>query len=122
LLRSVELTLNNRLNFMTVESNNNEGALFGQVSEKICPNCKKWTHWKLQAEDVCEHCGQLLSTYKQEKEGRAERIKSTPMGLFSIAETDGVVLVSAKRIANFGYVIFTAVVGFVIWFITVVVA
>ena len=107
---------------MLMESNNGLGPKLAHASEKICPNCKKWTHYTLKADDVCEHCGQILSTYKQEKEERGERIKSTPMGLFAIAETDGALLSSAKRVANFGYVIFTAVVGFVIWFITVVVA
>jgi len=105
---------------MTMESNNDLGSKSGHASEKICPHCKKWTHYTLQAEDVCEHCGQLLSTYQQEKVERGERIKSTPLGLFTIEKTDGTFVKYVKYVANFGYAIFTAFMSFVVWLITVI--
>jgi len=116
----MELKLNNNLTFITMESNNNPRSESGHASEKICPNCKKWTHYTLQADDVCEHCGQLLSTYKQEKEERGERIKSTPLGLFTIEKTDVAFVKYGKYVANLGYAVFTAFVSFMVWLITFV--
>jgi len=76
----------------------------------------------MQAEDVCDHCGQLLWTHKQEKEERADRILAAPTGLFPVNPDDGMLLRVGKQTINMAHVAFTAVVGFIIWFITIVVA
>lgn len=91
-----------------------------KVSQKKCPACGQWTEWHMQAEDCCSHCGQLLSTHIQEKEQRAEKIKNAPTGLFPILETDAGFVKAGKQIANFGHMIFTAFVAFMVWLITVV--
>lgn len=76
----------------------------------------------MQAEDRCAHCGALLSTHIQEKEARAERILAAPTGLFPVKKTDGPFLKVGKQTLNIAHMVFTAVVGAVMWFITVVVA
>lgn len=93
-----------------------------KISEKKCPHCGEWTNWRMQAEDVCGHCGQLLWNHIQEKEERADRILSAPTGLFPVNPNDGMLLKLGKRTVNMAHVAFTAVVGFIIWFITIVVA
>lgn len=88
------------------------------TSEKKCPHCGSWTKWQLQANDVCEHCGQLLSSHIQEKEERAEKIKGAPMGLFPIRATDKPIVKLGKYTINLGHMIFTAFMSFVVWLIT----
>lgn len=74
----------------------------------------------MQANDTCEHCGQLLSTHIQEQEERAEKIKNAPSGLFPVEPGDNVILKMGKHTANFGYMLFTAFMSFVVWMITVI--
>ena len=74
----------------------------------------------MQAEDTCEHCGQLLSTHIQEKEQRAEKIKNAPSGLFPIHATDGAIIKLGKHTLNIGHMLFTAFMGFMVWMITVI--
>lgn len=94
----------------------------GSASQKKCPQCGRWTVWQLRADDVCGHCGEPLSVHIREKEERAQKIQNAPSGLFPILDTDGPAMVWGKRSLNLAHVVFTAVVGSVIWFITVVVA
>lgn len=105
-----------------METNPHPRPLSASASQKKCPQCGEWTIWQLQAEDRCTHCGALLSTHIQEKEARAQRILTAPTGLFPVNETDGALLKAGKRVLNLSHMVFTAVVGAVIWFITVVVA
>lgn len=105
-----------------MEANSTSGPLAGKISQKKCPHCGEWTVWQVGADDVCTHCGQLLSTHLREKEARAKRILATPTGIFPINETDGLFLKVGKRTLNYAHVAFMAVVGFVMWFITVVVS
>lgn len=90
-------------------------------SQKKCRECGEWTHYSMQPEDVCEHCGTLLSTHKQEMEARADKIKNAPKGLFPVNESDSVILKAGKFSINAAHVVFTAIVSFVVWFITFVV-
>lgn len=90
-------------------------------SEKKCTSCGKWTRWSRQQDDVCEHCGAELSTHLKEKEARAERMKSYPKGLFPVKEHDAVLIKMGKYSINTIHVIFTAIVSFIVWFITFVV-
>lgn len=101
-----------------METNTPLGTTNSQTSEKKCPHCGKWTKWKLQAEDVCEHCGQLLSTHIQEKHERGEKIKNAPTGLFPIQTTDKPIVKFGKYSINFGHMLFTAFMSFVVWLIT----
>ena len=105
-----------------MESKSASGSLPGKSSQKKCPQCGEWTVWSLSVNDVCTHCGHPLSTHMREKEQRAERILAAPTGLFPINGNDGLFLRFGKRSLNIAHVIFTATVGAVIWFITVVVA
>lgn len=105
-----------------METNQHPSQPSGNASQKKCAHCGQWTVWHLQAEDRCTHCGHLLSTHIQEREARAERILAAPAGLFPVKEGDGIFLRLGKQTINVAHMVFTAIVGAVIWFITVVVA
>jgi hypothetical protein len=92
------------------------------ASEKKCPSCGKWTISNQGMQDLCVHCGALLSDFEQKKEIRAEKIRTAPAGLFPIKQTDLPLLKLGKYTINIIHLIFTAVMSFIVWLITFVAA
>ena len=92
------------------------------ASEKKCSSCGKWTLWNKGKEDLCAHCGALLSDFEQKKEERGEKIRSAPVGLFPIKHNEPLFLKLGKYTINTAHLIFTAVMSFIVWLITFVAA
>jgi uncharacterized membrane protein YvbJ len=92
------------------------------ASEKKCPTCGKWTVWNQDKEDLCTHCGVLLSDFEQKKEERGEKIRTAPAGIFPVKHNEPLFLKWGKYTINTAHLIFTAVMSFIVWLITFVAA
>ncbi|MCC5932376.1 MAG: hypothetical protein JJU28_24235 [Cyclobacteriaceae bacterium] len=89
--------------------------------QKKCPGCGEWSTWYQSHEDICEHCGTLLSPEAFNRdERRAEyQAASEKKWIFYIEENDGPVLRFFKKIGNTVYLIYMAILTFIMWLIAV---
>lgn len=86
---------------------------------KKCPNCHQWSSWNQQKTDRCEHCGALLATETIEREEKREKKKKEEEDrwVFNIQPDDPPLTIFFKKIGKVGYVIFMAIVSFIVWLV-----
>ncbi len=95
----------------------------GIKSSIKCRVCGEWSEWNQQPDDVCRHCGALLSDRstlsaaareaEQEKKGNVVEI-----GLIEIYPTDSKLVKFFKRMIQAVQLTFVAILSFIIWFLT----
>ncbi|WPP51120.1 hypothetical protein [Catalinimonas niigatensis] len=86
---------------------------------KKCPNCNQWSEWNQDKTDRCEYCGALLAPEVVEREENREKRKKEQEDewIFNIQPDDSPFKVFLKKIGKVGYVIFMAIVSFIVWLI-----
>lgn len=89
------------------------------MGQKKCPHCGEWSSWNMNLTDRCEHCGQPLGgkDLKNQERREQEQLKNTEDWLFAIKKTDSPFVVSLKKIGNFFYTVFMAIISFILWLI-----
>ncbi|GMQ27701.1 hypothetical protein [Algoriphagus confluentis] len=89
------------------------------MGQKKCPHCGEWSTWTMRLTDLCEHCGKTLGGKDLENQQRREEtIKANEKNwMFFIDENDPVWKANLKKIGNFFYTIFMAIVSFILWLI-----
>ncbi|WP_226389526.1 hypothetical protein [Penaeicola halotolerans] len=85
--------------------------------EKKCENCGQWSSWNGKSSDTCEHCGELLSSksYQYDHEKQSSEAARDYKGIFKITDEDSGLIRVFKKIGNFGYFIFMAILSFLAW-------
>ncbi|GAB3740569.1 hypothetical protein GCM10027594_20490 [Hymenobacter agri] len=91
------------------------------ISTKKCPACQQWSHWQQQAHDRCEHCGELLDPRAQQEatERAATEHLRGGIQLIEIGPDDSDLVRFLKTIARGGQLVFIAILGFIVWLVTV---
>jgi hypothetical protein len=82
-----------------------------------CHQCGNWSQGSVEN---CEVCGVILDKnvyLKSISEERNPKEKSSRPDFFIINKEDGVLLVIWKRILQAGYLVFMAIMSFIIWFV-----
>ncbi|AMQ57312.1 hypothetical protein [Algoriphagus sanaruensis] len=89
------------------------------MGEKLCSTCGQWSTWNQNPSDRCVHCGETLGQKELDKVTKRENhIRSTEENwMFFIRESDPAWKVHLKKIGNFFYTIFMAIISFILWFI-----
>ncbi|SDD46799.1 hypothetical protein SAMN04488104_103145 [Algoriphagus faecimaris] len=89
------------------------------MGQKKCPHCGKWSNWEMNVTDRCEHCGQTLGGKDLENQEKREKdkLKNEEDWLFNIHENDSSIVVGLKKVGNFFYTIFMAIISFILWLI-----
>ncbi|WP_084119348.1 hypothetical protein [Aquiflexum balticum] len=84
------------------------------MGEKKCPHCGKWSKWKTNINDKCEFCGNYLSSRDLEyHENRQKDIQANKeQWIFYIKETDSKFIADLKKVGNFFYTIYMAIITF----------
>ncbi|MGM0946042.1 MAG: hypothetical protein ACQEW9_12730 [Bacteroidota bacterium] len=89
------------------------------MGQKKCPHCGKWSNWEMNVTDRCEHCGKTLGGKDLENQEKREKdkLKNEEEWLFNIHENDSSIVVALKKVGNFFYTIFMAIISFILWLI-----
>lgn len=89
------------------------------MGEKKCPHCGQWSNWTTDINDLCEHCGKPLGGRDLEyKEQRDRDTKANEeQWIFYINETDREFVKGMKKVGNFFYTIYLAIITFLAWVI-----
>ena len=92
------------------------------ISTKKCPNCQQWSDWEQQPSDRCTHCGALLDPLAHAEVAQRAAAAQQPSGiqLIEINPEDGPLLRFFKTIVRGGQLLFIAILGFLVWFVTIV--
>jgi methionyl-tRNA synthetase len=89
------------------------------MDQKKCPHCGKWSSWKLNLTDLCDHCGRVLGG--KDLENQEKRLADTKANednwMFNIKDTDSDFTKVIKKVGNFFYTIFMAIISFILWLI-----
>jgi endogenous inhibitor of DNA gyrase (YacG/DUF329 family) len=87
---------------------------FYVMGEKKCPHCGKWSKWTTNINDKCEFCGNSLSGRDLEyHENRQKDIQANKeQWIFHIKETDSKFIAGLKKVGNFFYTIYMAIITF----------
>ncbi|HEX8329225.1 MAG TPA: hypothetical protein VF629_16950 [Hymenobacter sp.] len=92
------------------------------ISTKKCPACQQWSRWQQQAADRCEHCGELLDPRahgEAQQQAATEHLRGG-IQLVEINPEDGAVTRFFKTLVRGGQLVFIAILGFIVWLVTVV--
>lgn len=91
------------------------------MDQKKCRHCGKWSSWNLNLFDLCDHCGQTLGGKDLENQERriADKENNEDNWMFNIKESDSYVTKGMKKVGNFFYTIFMAIISFILWLIAV---
>jgi predicted amidophosphoribosyltransferase len=91
------------------------------MDQKKCPHCGKWSSWNRNLSDLCDHCGKTLGGKDLENQERMleDRQKSEINWMFNPNESDSSFIKGLKKIGNFFYTIFMAIISFILWLIAV---
>ncbi|UOQ98866.1 hypothetical protein MUN81_05095 [Hymenobacter sp. 5317J-9] len=91
------------------------------ISTKKCPACQQWSAWQQQAADRCKHCGELLDPRAQQEAQQQAATEHLRGGiqLVEIDPTDSRTVRFFKTIARGGQLVFIAILGFIVWLVTV---
>ena len=85
--------------------------------EKKCPHCGKWSVWNQNLNDPCVHCGNPLGgidlVYHEKRV--AQKKANEEQWIFNIREDDTEFVKYLKKIGNFFYVIYMAILTFIAW-------
>ncbi len=89
------------------------------MDQKKCPHCGNWSTWNRNFNDKCDHCGKALGGRELENhEKREADIKANAENwMFFIKESDSDFTKGLKKVGNFFYTIFMAIVSFILWLI-----
>lgn len=89
--------------------------------QKKCPECGEWSIWEQSHEDLCEHCGALLSpeAFKRQEKRAEYQEASKKKWIFYIEEDDGALMRFFKKTGNTIYLIYMAILTFIMWLIAV---
>lgn len=89
------------------------------MGEKKCPHCGQWSEWTTDINDLCEHCGKSLGGRDLEYKEQRDRDKQAneEQWIFYIKETDGEFVKGMKKVGNFFYTIYLAIITFLAWVI-----
>lgn len=89
------------------------------MSQKKCPNCQKWSVWNTNYDDRCEHCGELLAPVEAQRveKQKQEAIRQEEEWMFYIKPEDNFLQKGLKKVGNFFYVIFMAIMSMLMWLI-----
>jgi hypothetical protein len=92
----------------------------GTQHTKKCPACGQWGPWQQRDTDRCTHCGALLDPRSlQEREDREEyERKHKEDSFFTPRATDGVLMRITRKVAFAAYIVYTAVVAFIMYIVT----
>jgi predicted amidophosphoribosyltransferase len=89
------------------------------MGEKKCPNCGQWSKWTTNYKDICEHCGHPLGgsdlAYQEIRERDTKA--NEEQWMFYIKEDDSEWVKTWKKIGNFFYTIYIAILTFLAWVI-----
>lgn len=89
------------------------------MGEKKCPHCGKWSTWNQQLTDTCDHCGKTLGGTDLEYQLKREAQEKTNREnwIFYIKEDDTDFVKTWKKIGNFFYTVYIAIITFIAWLI-----
>jgi hypothetical protein len=89
------------------------------MGEKKCPHCGLWSKWTTNYQDKCEHCGFPLGGVDLEYQNIRERDTKAneEQWMFYIREEDSEWVKIFKKIGNFFYTIYLAIITFLAWVI-----
>jgi predicted amidophosphoribosyltransferase len=94
------------------------------LSTKKCPHCQQWSPWQQRPADRCAHCGELLDPQAHQSDLAREETAQQKMPsvlLVEIKPEDGAVMRFFKTIVRGGQLAFAAILGFIVWVVTVLV-
>lgn len=89
------------------------------MDQKKCPHCGNWSAWNLNLTDVCDQCGKTLGGKDLENHEKREADKKTneENWMFNIKDSDSDFKKGLKKVGNFFYTIFMAIISFILWLI-----
>lgn len=89
------------------------------MSQKKCPHCGKWSEWTTSFDDRCEHCGEPLSPVDLERKAKKEEeaVRQEQNWMFYIKPDDGALMRFLKKSGNLFYMVFMAIMSFIMWVI-----
>lgn len=89
------------------------------MGEKKCPHCGQWSKWTTDINDLCEHCDMPLAgrdlEYKEQRD--RDTRANEEQWVFYIKETDSEFVKGMKKVGNFFYTIYLAIITFLAWVI-----
>lgn len=95
-------------------------------SVKKCPECKEWSPWQGGPEERCAKCNEYLDPkaaedQQKETERIAKEGKKGPVSfIVEIKPDDNLLIVTLKRLVQFGQLVFMAIVSFLLWLAAIV--
>tara|TARA_R100000455_G_C6257780_1_gene113417 strand:+ start:695 stop:979 length:285 start_codon:yes stop_codon:yes gene_type:complete len=89
------------------------------MGQKKCPHCGQWSDWNQNLTDTCQHCGKPLGGKDLENQQKREADKKSneENWMFYIKEDDSDLVKTFKKIGNFFYTIYMAIITFIPWLI-----
>jgi phage FluMu protein Com len=92
------------------------------ISTKKCPSCQQWSQWQQQADDRCEHCGELLDprAHAEAQQQVATEQQQGGIQLMEIGPDDTGLVWFFKTIVRGGQLLFIAILGFIVWLVTAI--
>lgn len=89
------------------------------MSQKKCQNCGKWSIWKTNSDDLCEHCGKPLSPVELDRKEKKvqEDLRKEKEWMFYVDPTDSGLVKFFKKSGNLFYTVFMAIMTFIMWLI-----
>lgn len=90
---------------------------------KKCPTCGQWGPWQLRDTDRCTYCHALLDprANQERKDHEEYERKQQEASFFTPRPTDGSLMLITRKVAFAAYVVYTAVVAFIMYIVTSVV-
>jgi hypothetical protein len=89
---------------------------------KKCKHCGEWSEWSGGPEDLCSHCHHLLdkeashaSQVKHEIETKVKSVEEK--SFYVIKPTDSMLMITVRRVAWAGYMVYVGIVAFFIWLV-----
>ncbi|MHA7129575.1 hypothetical protein [Algoriphagus namhaensis] len=88
-------------------------------SQKKCPNCGQWSSWDRNYDDRCDHCGEYLAQEEKRRETvkEEEKLRQEKDWMFRVDPTDNAWIKFWKKAGNLFYVVFMAIMSFIMWVI-----
>ncbi len=92
------------------------------MDQKKCPHCGKWSSWEKNLDDVCQNCGMLLGGKDLENQNKriADIKRNEENWMFYIKESDSNFIKKAKKVGNFFYTIYIAILTFILWLVAAI--
>lgn len=89
------------------------------MNQKKCPNCGKWSAHKGDYAASCEHCGKLLFPVELKRKEKKEEndLRKEKEWMFYINPDDSGLVKFLKKSGNLFYLVFMAIMSFIMWVI-----